>query len=1341
MKKALCIIAAVMTTAFMGMMAHAQAPLDAYEASPFSDATPHAFSGSAQTIGIQEGSDLHNLWLSPDTTLQLSTPGYGQAPAAQTGLPIGFDFPFGTGIMTHFGITGDGFIFFSNSEDIYPAVDLNSMLYTTMTDYLYFRFQYLSSESWGNQYFTVCDIQAGVDCSVQYESANDTLFVQFNNVVVIDSSEKTDKLVASWQYAFANNGNVSLCFLDMQPSSASNYAYDFGLVANRNSYVFLTAEGPETSTSTITHNSFNETTYPEANSGYTFSLPAPCAEVTEGRVSNWDFETTDTELSLGYDFAFEGSENLLLILSTEEILSDENLPVDGITYEEGDQIGSSAGVATGRIDSYGSALFSPSGFDGLESATTYYLHAFFYNAACSGGPLYNQDHYATQAVSTLLSAPGSISVESMTANSLTLAIENDPKAEGYLLAWSEETLPAYDFSLDGEAGYTDGQTVTINERTLHIVKANTTDQTVTVDGLEPGSVYYFYAWALRADGENVAYSGDYASLSAFTPAVLPATFSFENAETGSQAPGWNTTTPNRPFTVFSSGMYGDGPRYLGVTLVDYNMGMEDQVSLQADAISPAMMPLDYDSAVAYFDIRIFSLDSWSGEISPYAMAESDSMVFQYAIGESEDRIWHTIGKIDHETELNPDDYTTFTTASFPVTGDENVYVRAIAYHVFSMMDMTAPTFGINQLVVEPVLPCRKPADLAVVEDDLAYNEASLSWSDPNRPFADFFIQTLAEGDSAWVSYPLVSEEGYTLSGLTANTTYTARIQAVCGAGDSSLVSEIEFTTLQSIPFEEPLSNVETMPEGFLSQSGILADTGFSRLSDAMGYGWQATTDENYEPALGIYGTAMSDNHWLILPTLSAGNQTGTAELSFGLKGFYLRDGWELYDSTAFGQTDSVLVLASPTEGFNRSHVIGAVPCSELTDSVQRFAFDFEVNEFNHLALLFKSDEMVMTDNAIFLDSISVIWLDLACPAPTNLRSTGRTETTINLSWQGEATEFAVVYMQRNTEESLSDTLYTEDNTCSLTGLEPASSYAIHVFGFCGTDRTFPTEPSNTIYINTQTPCYAPTNLEVLDVTWQSVRLAVNSQTTNKEMNIWAQDADRYPTVNYSIAYTRDTTTFTSLYEVLNIPYYARTRAICAPGDTSEWSNTVEFTTLPVPVCGTPSNLAAEVDYDNLTADLTWTPGENNQYAYVFYREASTSQFDTTMAQEPDHFTLRNLRANTSYVWRLMGYCDNMLYSEDVESTFSTTPSANESVLGFGRALDVRAYQGQIIVENPSHLFIKAIQLYTPEGKSLGYYDVNSTENVFVRTGAQSRILLVKVYGENGNQATFKVLAW
>ena len=574
-----------------------------------------------------------------------------------------------------------------------------------------------------------------------------------------------------------------MCFLDMQPSSASNYAYDFGLVANNNSYVFLTAEGPETSTSTITHNSFNETTYPEANSGYTFSLPAPCAEVADGTVSNWDIETTDTELSIGYSFAFEGSENLLLILSTEETLSGENLPVDGITYEEGDQIGSSAGVATGRIDSYGSALFSPSGFDGLESATTYYLHAFFYNAACSGGPLYNQDHYATQAVSTLLSAPGSISVESMTANSLTLAIENDPKAEGYLLAWSEETLPAYDFSLDGEAGYTDGQTVTINESTLHIVKANTTDQTVTVDGLEPGSVYYFYAWALRADGENVAYSGDYASLSAFTPAVLPATFSFENGQTGMQAPGWSTTTPDMPFTINSSGMWGEGPRFLSATLTGDFMSMDETQYVHSDAISPAMMPLEYDSAMAYFDIRIFSQNAFTGETMNYDRIPGDSLVFQYAIGEDEARIWRTIGKIDHETELDPDDYTTFTTASFPVAGDENVYVRAIAYHIFNLSDQVAPTFGINQLVVEPVLPCRKPTDLAVVEDDLTYNEASLSWSDPNRPFADFFIQTLAEGDSTWVSYPLVSEEGYTLSGLTANTTYTARIQAICGERD------------------------------------------------------------------------------------------------------------------------------------------------------------------------------------------------------------------------------------------------------------------------------------------------------------------------------------------------------------------------------------------------------------------------------------------------------------------------------------------------------------------------------------------------------------------------------
>lgn len=213
---------------------------------------------------------------------------------------------------------------------------------------------------------------------------------------------------------------------------------------------------------------------------------------------------------------------------------------------------------------------------------------------------------------------------------------------------------------------------------------------------------------------------------------------------------------------------------------------------------------------------------------------------------------------------------------------------------------------------------------------------------------------------------------------------------------------------------------------------------------------------------------------------------------------------------------------------------------------------------------------------------------------------------------------------------------------------------------------------------------------------------------------------------------------TGLFAELEFPYYAQVRAICSPGDSSAWSERVEFTTEPLPECGTPSNLKADVDVEGKTATLTWKMGVNNDYVMLLTKEASAAKFDTT-GSYAESFIMRDLKLNTTYTWKLTGYCDDYIQSQEASATFSTEATATESVNGFAGSLRVFAENHQLVVENPEGQFIRALEVYSLDGKLLETYSANTYENVFVVTDVMQRMVLVRVIGSVNRYATYKVL--
>ena len=130
--------------------------------------------------------------------------------------------------------------------------------------------------------------------------------------------------------------------------------------------------------------------------------------------------------------------------------------------------------------------------------------------------------------------------------------------------------------------------------------------------------------------------------------------------------------------------------------------------------------------------------------------------------------------------------------------------------------------------------CRKPTDFAY--SDLAGKFVTLSWTE-NGEATEWEIAYMAETDTE-VSYVDVTENPYTLEGLTPLTTYYAMVKANCGDGTEKWSETISFTTLEACP--APVLTVEPYPF-----EANISWTGFSESYDLRWAEYEPTTETEW----------------------------------------------------------------------------------------------------------------------------------------------------------------------------------------------------------------------------------------------------------------------------------------------------------------------------------------------------------------------------------------------------------------------------------------------------------------------------------------------------------------
>ena len=521
---------------------------------------------------------------------------------------------------------------------------------------------------------------------------------------------------------------------------------------------------------------------------------------------------------------------------------------------------------------------------------------------------------------------------------------------------------------------------------------------------------------------------------------------------------------------------------------------------------------------------------------------------------------------------------------------------------------------------------------------------------------------------------LVSDTSFLMESLLASTTYTVNVRALCGEGDTSNVSERNFTTLRGLPYTM-LAAQESNP---ISGSNVYASQ--NGVYDQSGSGWSVYPMymENIGSVRALTIQAiqsdLTDSVLIALPEFykeSTGERQEFVTFKVGVGIYSSSNPMPSTMDSILAETSKLQVLLSTDGVFENADVIGEISGSELVyGSYLPFTFPIQTENEGLCRIGFawmntEADRTIQTDYTyILLDSVYVKSVVSPCDEISGSLGINQadavtaTTATIVLP-ESEALSYMFRYGVLDFSGNQQwDTIFTDSRVIELEGLAPATAYTSDVYQAIDlAGRYVCMKHVDFIDFATLVSCYPVDTFALMAATRNNATFQVLDPATDsaaKVLRVFTEDAS----FDRAYAWPENTLYYTVSGLTAGTDYMALVRVVCAEGDSSMWSaDTVRFSTEaePQPVCEVPTGLQAVPGIDN--ASLSWTAGEGNESFEVLYRETSASEFDTLECQAAE-YDLTGLTAETSYSWTVIGVCGD-LRSEAAEVASFTTASEPE----------------------------------------------------------------------------------
>ena len=386
--------------------------------------------------------------------------------------------------------------------------------------------------------------------------------------------------------------------------------------------------------------------------------------------------------------------------------------------------------------------------------------------------------------------------------------------------------------------------------------------------------------------------------------------------------------------------------------------------------------------------------------------------------------------------------------------------------------------------------CSAPTNLNVT--DVTENTASLSWTGPSDGIEwDLWYSTTS--DFATFGHEIVDATTWTLEGLTAGTTYYARVRTFCGTmGNSEWSNTVTFTTSA----EGPTTVVE-IGDG---------TTTYYYLPVNMYFNYSLTQQIFTPDEIGTAG---------IIHSISFDYDYTQPFSMDNIQVYMLNTDKEVFENStdmvqvtpadlvfqgtfsASGAGWTTITLDTPFEYDGESNLL--VCCYDPTSGYPGSYYKFKTSPTaDYKSISYYSDSYVpdlnninsFTGNNVIHDFHNNIRLEITpgvitCYKPTHLTVTDLTYNTASLTWEGAATNgFVLEY--KEVSETIWNHFTTTVSYWDLSGLDENTTYNVRVKADCGAG-----DESNWRSITFTTPeqCPTPTDIEVepgsnrVTITW------------------------------------------------------------------------------------------------------------------------------------------------------------------------------------------------------------------------------------------------------------------
>ena len=265
-----------------------------------------------------------------------------------------------------------------------------------------------------------------------------------------------------------------------------------------------------------------------------------------------------------------------------------------------------------------------------------------------------------------------------------------------------------------------------------------------------------------------------------------------------------------------------------------------------------------------------------------------------------------------------------------------------------------------------------------------------------------------------------------------------------------------------------------------------------------------------------------------------------------------------------------------------------------------------------------------------------------CAAPSLQPVANVTFEGATISWSGSADSYEVAVVETSNaiwpaEVAVVGTSYT------ITGLMPSTSYSYRVRSVCDTTGTSSWREGT--FTTDSLPCFAPTNVVTSNATVNGITVAW----TNDAQSIaqaWVVNVFN-ATTNIMDTVRTNPATISGLFD--NTQYSVAVQSMCSSIISSDWSDTVYFTTDTVH-CRMPEALVLD-DIANTSATFSWTVrGTASAWEVHVFNSSYNRTFTTTTVP----YTVTGLSHGTNYRVAVRSMCDASNASEWTDTIMITT---------------------------------------------------------------------------------------